>query len=146
MTTSFDDPRAFNKLSFAEKAEILRFKKNIDHIAVNISKMEKIISSGPFKKPKFKKEEEVPCLTYSLAPNIPVEFNANLGKTMAIPKIVDHYVQWSNKSLEVFQSNKDVLWNTKVFDHCLALLNLCLTAKATLQKANIDWPEIDEKD
>lgn len=136
----------FNKLSFAEKAEYLRFRKNIDQVAFNIAKMEKILNSGPFKKPKYKKDEEVPCLTYRIDPTIIVDFNATVGKSMSVPKIVDHYLDWSGKSLKVFQANKDVLWNEKVFKHCLELINVCLSAKATLKKANVDWPEIEEEE
>ena len=136
----------FNKLSFAEKAEYLRFRKNIDQVAINIAKMEKIFNSGPFKKPKYKKDEVVPCLTYRIDPTIAVSFKSTTGKAMSVPKIVDHYLDWSGKSLKVFQANKDVLLNQKVFEHCLELINVCLSAKATLNKANVDWPEIEEED
>lgn len=116
---------------------------NIVQIGNNIRAVDDIIFAQPksYKVPADYKEPE--NQVFFLDQRIVTEVKNLTGKPALVFDLVNHYLEWSKRTLELFQKNKDNLWNKNLRDSLYNYHGYVITIRQTLEasfkNSSFDW-------
>lgn len=117
--------------------------QNIVEIGNNIRAVDEIITSQPksYKVPVDYKEPE--NQVFFLDQKMVTEVKNLTGKPALVFELVSYYLDWSKRTLDLFQKNKDNLWNQNLRDTLYNYHGYVITIRQTLEasfkNSTFDW-------
>jgi hypothetical protein len=116
---------------------------NIVEIGNNIRAVDKIIFAQPksYKVPHDYKEPE--NQVFFLDQKMVTEVKNLTGKPALVFDLVNYYLDWSKRTLDLFEKNKDNLWNKNLRDALYNYHGYVITIRQTLESSfknsSFDW-------